>query len=402
MFEKICIKSKEFNNQKIDIAFLVETMLFYGKVDILVHKQELVVLLQYFGEDLLQELILTGRIELHIRENILGSMFFQEGKFSVNLFSKNKENFSSILYQAHRVSVNNSIRNFAFSDKFSKITTPFKYELDVVEQIKNDFNNEEFIKKTLPIYINSVVPEYSIPEVLEVQIVKDELKDKSYGNIDAYSLNSNLDLEELNNLYQKANLSVETNPSQKINLGGYFLSLAESKGDIYIASTFGSELVTSDLYSKFIEIQLNEIIKKRIRSQGNINMFDECILENCHNIGEAFVKGIISKKELLKILSDADKFRNWLSKVEEDKNIINEYYKAITKESKIDRLPGKTARFVIFQGIDIAIDTLTASPLGTIAMTGVSAFDSFYLDKIIKGWRPNQFIEKSLKPLVKK
>lgn len=86
-----------------------------------------------------------------------------------------------------------------------------------------------------------------------------------------------------------------------IDYGGFFSSLAESKGDIFIASTFESELVTNELYSKFIEIQLSEIIKRRVQSQDNLNLFDEYVLTDCHSIGEAFVNGIISKKDLLSL-----------------------------------------------------------------------------------------------------
>lgn len=396
MFEKICIKSKEFNSRKIDIAFLVETMLFYGKVQILVHKQEITTLLQFFGEDLLAELINAGRVELHVRENILGVMDFPEGKFGVQLFSNPKETFSSILYQAHRVSVNNSTKNLAFSDKFSKITTPFKYENDVVGQIKNDFCNSDFLNKTFPLYINSIVPEYKIPDELNVEINNEKQMNKPFGDIDAFSMSTNLDLKGINTLIKKIN------PTQEINLSGYFLSLAESKGDIYIASTFESELVTSELYSKFIAIQLDEIVRKRFSSQQNINLFEECVLENCHKIGEAFVNGIIIKKDLLTILANADKFRGWLSTVEEDKNIINEYRKAVVKESKLDKLPGKTVRFAIFQGIGLGVDLLGASGLGTVAMAGINVLDSFFLDKILKGWKPNQFIDNKLIPLIKK
>ena len=39
-------------------------------------KEELKTLLKYFGEDMLEELIISGRIDLRIREDILGSMIF--------------------------------------------------------------------------------------------------------------------------------------------------------------------------------------------------------------------------------------------------------------------------------------------------------------------------------------
>jgi hypothetical protein len=40
----------------------------------------------------------------------------------------------------------------------------------------------------------------------------------------------------------------------------------------------------------------------------------------------------------------------------------------------------------------------TASPVaGAIAAAALSAGDAFLLDKILKGWKPNQFIEGPLK-----
>ena len=38
MFDKICIKSNNGNEQKIDIAFLIDTILFYGEVNVLVYE----------------------------------------------------------------------------------------------------------------------------------------------------------------------------------------------------------------------------------------------------------------------------------------------------------------------------------------------------------------------------
>jgi len=390
MFNKICIKSKKINNQKIDVSFLVETMLFYGNVIVLAHRAELITLLNFFGEDLLEELIKTGRIDLRIRENILGSMAFPNNKFNIDIFSKEGETSSRILYEAHREIVKNSTKNSAFSDKFSKITEPFKYNKDVTTQIRNDFDNEELLKKTLPIYLNQRVPNFEIPEQLEIEIIKDE-------SFDAYSLNSNLDLEALNEIHKNNN----PDNFHPIDYNGFFLSLAESKGDIFIASNFESELVTNELYSKFIDIQLTEIIQRRIQSQGNINLFNEYILTDCHTIGDAFVNGVVSKDELLKLFEKADKFRMWLSKVPDDKNIIGEYHNAVTKETFADKLPTKMTRFMIFEGIGVALDLAGAGGIGTAIATGLATFDSFYLDKLIGGWKPNQFIEKELIPKIK-
>nr|WP_319571241.1 hypothetical protein [uncultured Draconibacterium sp.] len=69
MFEKIFIKSKDLNNQKNDIAFLIETMFFYKKVILLAHREKIKTLLFYLGEDMLFNLISSGRLELKIQKS---------------------------------------------------------------------------------------------------------------------------------------------------------------------------------------------------------------------------------------------------------------------------------------------------------------------------------------------
>jgi len=64
MFQKICIKSKQLANREIDISFLIDAMVFYKKVVVLVHKEELITRLKYVGEDFLKELIKSGRLDL--------------------------------------------------------------------------------------------------------------------------------------------------------------------------------------------------------------------------------------------------------------------------------------------------------------------------------------------------
>lgn len=54
----------------------------------------------------------------------------------------------------------------------------------VRENIVSDFNNVELLSKTLPLYINSIVPNFELPEKTEIEIIKDD----SFGPYDAYSL----------------------------------------------------------------------------------------------------------------------------------------------------------------------------------------------------------------------
>jgi hypothetical protein len=236
------------------------------------------------------------------------------------------------------------------------------------------------------------VPDFQVPNNLEVEIVKD---DDNKTPFETYKVNSNLDLEAVNKIHRLKS-------EYDLDFSGYFLALGESKGDIYIASKFESELVTTDLYSRLIGTQINELIKRRLQSQDNINLFNDYILEDCHSIGDAFVKGHISKKELLKLYDKADKFKDWLEQVPDDKNIIGEYHKAVTKQTIADKLPTKAVRFIILEAIGLGLELAGAAGLGTAIAKSLSAIDNFYLDKLIKGWKPNQFVDKTLVKTLKK
>ena len=145
-----------------------------------------------------------------------------------------------------------------------------------------------------------------------------------------------------------------------------------------------------------------DLIKQRTKSEDELKLFATYVLEGCTSLGLGYMDGIINGKDLLKILDKSDKFRDWLKNISEDKNLLGEYHKAVMKEDFSDKLPTKTARFVIFEGIGITLDLFGAGGIGTIAATALAAADNFLLDKIInRGWKPNQFIDKSLKPKIK-
>lgn len=394
MFDKICIKQTETRGYKLDIGFLVDSMLFYGKVVLLVHKEELSILIRLVGEDLIRELIVSGRLEIKYRENMLGTMIFPGEKYNIDTFSQENSSLDSEIYEAHRITVNNSTKNHKFAKEFSKLIEPFSYPKEVRENIITDFNNEQLLKTALPIYFKSIVPQFISPENIEIEIIRDG----SFGPFDAYSLNININLEELNKIHKNANPEVTYN----INYSGFLLSIAESKGDISIASTLDSEIVTSELYSKFIAIELEELIKQRSKSEQELNLFNEYILNDCTSIGFAFLNGIITGRELLDILDKADKFRDWLKNIPQDKSLLGEYHSAVIAKSLTDKLPTKAVRFVIFEGIGITLDLLVTGGIATAAATALSFADNFLLDKIInQKWRPNHFIDNTLKPKIK-
>ena len=80
---------------------------------------------------------------------------------------------------------------------------------------------------------------------------------------------------------------------------------------------------------------------------------------------------------------------------------MREYFKSVTAGSWIDRLGTKASRWIITTGLATAVETLYPTGLAMAAAQGASLFDATLLDRVLKGWRPNQFVEGRLADFVR-
>lgn len=81
---------------------------------------------------------------------------------------------------------------------------------------------------------------------------------------------------------------------------------------------------------------------------------------------------------------------------------MNEYCREVTKDSIIDKLPSKAIRWSVFTGAGAVGDLLLTPGIGTISGLVLSVLDGLFLDKLLKGWKPNQFVEEYLFGLINK
>lgn len=102
MFKKICIKDKECSSSSLDISYLIDSMLYYGKVILLVHRNDMHILFQNLGNELIKELVESGRLELRYKNNQLGTIIAPEGKYGISTFSGQNITAHSTLYQIDR------------------------------------------------------------------------------------------------------------------------------------------------------------------------------------------------------------------------------------------------------------------------------------------------------------
>lgn len=158
------------------------------------------------------------------------------------------------------------------------------------------------------------------------------------------------------------------------------------------AAVLESELACDPVNAQIIQRRVTGLIERRARGDGQTRQFVEWTLEDGRAIQEAVNSGARSFEDVLRLLNRARDFRGWLHSKPADADLLKEYFKAATRDTWADRLPAKIVRWVAMAAI--------GSTLGPLGGAALGAADSFLIDRFIKGYRPNQFVNGPLKQFV--
>ena len=391
MFKQICIKPTE-NKYPTDIGFIAENLLYYEKVNLIASTDTIPVLLNNCDIDVLSELVKRENLNIYIKENILGTM-------STTLSNGNVINDVALMHSDNLTieeflfrSIFNSSGRRGYSRRISKrlldIVQPIKYEDGICDLIRNDLDDENYVKQTIIDTIKLYNP--------EIIIQKEEITYEKVKTEKGFFFLTNLD-------FDKINKHIPNNPDgQLINSTGLILNIQETRGDMHLAASLNSEIATSAIQTQLMKLKFKDIFQKSNKTSDEIYQFNDFILDDGHAIREVLNSGEKTFGDFLKILDKADKFKDWLSNVENDKSLIKAYHTEVTKETWVDKLPTKGFRWSFFTGLGLLVDAVGGGGLGTAIGLGLSAGDTFLLDKILKGWKPSVFVDNELIPMINK
>jgi hypothetical protein len=256
---------------------------------------------------------------------------------------------------------------------------------DVMETLRDDFSNKSYSKNAIKQLLPLLAPDYQLPKRFQFNV-------SSTGDIkDLHTflaIKTNLDFVLSNNFFHlrtKSGLK-PISPALLLNL------LFDARMDLYFASLCESEIATTSLLSAVIKAKCQDLLSTRIRNKTHAEIFQDKFLYSSHAIREAINSGERDYKDLIKLLRSGQKWRSWLHKQDSDANLIEEYYKELTNSTCFETLPIKILRWTILTALGISlIQTPPVVSLGIPA--ALSVFDTFLLEKLVSGWKPNQFVE---------
>lgn len=387
MFNEITIKQS--NNLLFDLGQIAESLLFYKTVNLVCNPSFFKYLIDYDETDSFFELIALGQINVQIEDNIFASMRNVIGEDKILWYKP-------VLVQGKNVSLQDRLEKVIYDTTkrsgFSKRLTKkilnnsnvLLHSDVVLEYVKQDLQDEIYLKRAFSHSLQDFDPKVIVqPENIEVKINQ---HDKGI------LINSNINFSKINELNESG---------KTINEESILLKMMNTRIDSTLASKTNSDLITSPLTTILIKEKVNHIISKTSKNLEQIDNFSNVFLHDGKKIRNVLNSRERSLKEYIKILEKADKFKHWLNNIEDDKNLLSEYNKAVTSETWVDKLPGKSFRWTFFTGVGLTIDMLGAGGIGTAIGTAISAGDTFILDKLIKGWKPNTFVNNELDDFIK-
>ena len=267
--------------------------------------------------------------------------------------------------------------------KFAEIVPTISLT-EAINHLKSDFPQETYIFEAIRGLLTALVPAYHMPPGAYFYIVPRKVEYRT----ETFAVETNLDFEHINRLFREMTHQSDA----EINASTLLIYLLEARTDLLVASRFDSEIATHEVIYKILNVKFTEIIKNSQDSQGQIEHFQKMLLATGSDIAEAINMTYCTWTQMIELLHKAWKFKSWLKEKDINASLIQEYNKAVNSQTWAEKLGTKVLRFALVSGVGLG---------ATVPGLILSAFDSFLFEKLVGGWKPNQFIDSSLKQFLR-
>ena len=373
MLHSINITAERLENNRSNIGQIAESLLFYRKVNYFVKEENLISLLQEINAETLIRLI----------DNHNLNVFFVESH--LQLATRMKGNFNQIgvaflipHLPLHQIigtilvsKYGDSLKTKHYIEEVIKRIKVYKYDSKITNKILGDYLDKDYLNNSMRAVNFQIIGD---SKKFTFEVIRDT--DTSYI-IKDYIFEPN---KKINN---------EFGIIEGLNF------LLEAREQIELGAQLNSEILTNESISKVIQLSFDRL-KRNVNNVETFKTFQTVFVNNSANIPSLINNSPELLNDYLKILEKAYKFRDWLDSVDENSNLLNEYYNAVSRKTWLEKGPVKNFKWIF----DIGISTILGliNPALGVAYSGLSGV----ADKIAGNlWKPNMFVDNELKRILK-
>lgn len=375
---------------ELDVGRILESMLYYGRIDALVDGRVFPSLWQRLGPQGTRDLLThpSLRVQITAETPIIYNSTRNGVRTHAPLFMSAAGRDERRKFDPHKdiaQSLHQLINN--------RNATP----LAAVKKLVSDLPQTSFSKLLARVPTRGDLFESLISDSLSMQVflkafarsrglaVNDDLLNglrvTSIKTPDGFLIADNIDLNRI------------VSGSEPLDGWDQVLPLVHDYAhDLHFSQAYSADVITNEANSYIASQRIDLSIKRAMQVDDAKSSFEEFAFNEARPFREAFNAGELSLSEALGVIDKTAKFREWLNTLPPSADIIKEYHLAVNRETILGKLPGRGTRFAVFTGAGVALDIVATGGLGTAAAVSLSAFDSFVLDGLLKGWRPNHFV----------
>jgi hypothetical protein len=376
MFKSVLIKPTVGDGEAVDFGQVIESMFYYQRVIVRITEFDIGTLCHFDDVGVLEDLL--SRTELQVVYDNTRIALGRGSKNTLAITLKEDEgdyDFDYVLFMSAFTHTNDFERSKAFGKKFSKLLKPGKKPYRLIKMINEDIKEGDFLRKIAAVSQTK----FSNPEKVIYEL--------EYLNDYQFKIHTNLPPV-------KAHGNIYPNSSP-------ILHAAEALVNLYLMATASSEIVIPEFEAKFLRIKSEGVMRSVTRSQEEIEHFNHYVFDQSRALREAINSRQVDLKSVLKTLDKAAHYKNWLSKLDNDSNLMREYMRKIEEKSVLESLPSRAIRYYFMTGIGTLIQAATPTEIGIPLTVALTAFDAFFIEKLRKRWKPNQFIDNEFRTLIK-
>lgn len=392
MFEHVVLRRSDGGNP-ITVGQISEALLFYQRVHLFIDRGTLFDMVDRIGTEGVLTLMRRPEISAVYCEEILGTISENVGVSRYHNFVAmvlaGQEGQKQFTNASDRLQFEIERRGRSkrearrFTDAFlefvpvKKISGNYFLPGGIIKAATEDLHDLDFARRAICRALMVVPGGYDIGNALECEVIHSKLGNFVFTNIDFDSINR-----------RRADFQP---PLEPLSIAHLLSGILDARADLALAAFYGGDFVTSAITSSIIEVRFAELLRRCKLNQESRHQFLEVTMPDAPAIAEVIDRGERTIDEFFVLLDRAGRFKDWLKKVNPDENLVRTYMRDITSDDWIQRLPAKSLRYMLTQAID-------ATNPGISLLTGF--VDTFLLEKIFSGWRPNHFVSARLSRFV--
>jgi hypothetical protein len=395
MFESIAIRSNTTFNDAIDIGSIAEALVFYGQSQLFLTEGQLTGLVARVGLDTLLALVEAGfvraiifrdRPAVHQVNTAAGVVYdfitVQRSKSDRPALSR-LEVVQGCFERAgvKKGTARRAAYRFLNNAIVSSVNDGLEHEKGICEFARADLDDRQFVHGA----IGDIVRELSgegPPPGWQFEVRRDWR-----GTF----VESNLDLRRLSAL-----ASSRRGENCDVTIALLLGWIQEARLDLFLAARQGAELMVSSISGALIQRRLRALGLTLDPNRAEDLVQFQRMVTRGRSIGEAVRSGHKSLDQVVKLADKAQRFRGWLSERPVDSELIEEYYTAVTRETWVDRLPGRELVFAVFAGLGVVTDLALSAGLSTAVGLALDSVDHYLVSRLGGGWKPSQFVGEDL------